>query len=78
MIKIFKKRRKRLTNKQIIALCQKYREEIMAEFEQHICLEHYNLSHRTELEEKDVEFKDCKCSFCDSQKCIVIKDKSGS
>ncbi len=66
---------RKLTDEQIIAIVKRHRDYFLADIEENLCLEHYNLVHKQKLTEKDVEFKKSTCYFCGKEKlCVKIDD----
>ncbi|MBQ5677749.1 MAG: hypothetical protein IIV47_02670 [Clostridia bacterium] len=48
----------------LIPLMRKYREVIFEDLEKNLCLEHYNVIHKTNFTEKDIELNPTKCWVC--------------
>lgn len=59
-----------LTDEQIIELIKRNRALLLADIENNLCLEHYNLVHRLNLREKDVELQKSVCYFCNEEDCV--------
>lgn len=57
-----------ITDERIIYLLKKYKEYFIADLEHNLCLEHYNILHKSNLNGNDVELKPTKCWVCKQQK----------
>lgn len=52
----------------IVPYMIKNRETLFADLEKNLCLEHYNVIHKTNFTEKDIELNPAKCWVCKANK----------
>lgn len=48
----------------IVPYIRKHRKELFPDLEKNLCLEHYNILHKTTLSEDEVELNPEECWFC--------------
>lgn len=59
------------TDEYIISLINKYRDFFIADLEESLCLECYNMVKRLNLTENDVELKESVCKLCNKKKLCI-------
>lgn len=52
------------TDERIIYLLKKYKKFFIADLEQNLCLEHYNILHKSKFTENDIVLNPTKCWVC--------------
>lgn len=53
-----------ITEERILYLLKKHRELFIADIDKNLCLEHYNILHKSNLTENNIVLKPTKCWFC--------------
>ncbi len=48
----------------IVPYIKKHHQEIFPDFEKNLCLEHYNIIHKTNFNENDIELNPAECWMC--------------
>ena len=65
---------KQFTDEHIISLINKYRDVFIADVEERLCLDCYNVVKRLNLSENDVELEESVCKLCNNKKPCVKKE----
>ena len=64
-----------INDEYVMGLIDKYHDILIADLEESMCLDCYNLAKRLNLTENDVELENSVCKMCNKQKTCVKKLK---
>ena len=53
-----------ITEERIVYLLRKYKENLIADIDKNLCLEHYNILHKSNLTENNIVLNPAKCWLC--------------
>ena len=53
-----------ITEERIVYLLRKYKESLIADIDKNLCLEHYNILHKSNLTVNNIVLNPTKCWFC--------------